>query len=660
MSERLSPDRRSFKQFLPALLQQIGRRGLRGSADGRIDPQWLPELIQIRQQVKSGRLDLDAVLNRLVKLSQRIVGAGGAGVWLFTNDEIFYSAGAGNASNDERLRLDVISKLATSHHLRKETLLRLDKPTPIDTDHDTDDGPGRAMSLLVEPICQGHNVAGALAVFSDELNAFTELDAANIHVLAAVLAQALSKAAEAGLQESVALEPAAMMQLIGRIIPGLQRMLENDGNARQSKRRFLPSEAEQELRAAGVGTELLQESPELRAIEVTDGTRTAHDQESRAPISYSATSLALEETNVPGIGVPAALESEAVKTPALGAVLREKYERKVAFVKNYISRALSVLRLAGCWLFNRVETTGHQVWHAARYRNNPLQLLVKAATRSVQRMKASISNAAGARKRIRFAAADRSNLPAVESKRSLPGPPEVVGQRGLRHARHSFLHALENAKTRLQMLLQFRPSRRALWRTAPVLGILVIATIFIILRTRLHNPTQSAGSNSRKTTHENTIPLSEGASEVRETVRTDGVAKASIREAHVAEPSGTLASLQVSHLQVTDRTTKDALRALSPYELAGLRRRAEYGDDSAAFQMGMAYEVGRGLPQSCTNAARWVARAAGEGNAAAQYNLGLRYRDGDGVPVNEDEAGRWLRKAAAQQRSDVQLSLAEH
>jgi hypothetical protein len=96
---------------------------------------------------------------------------------------------------------------------------------------------------------------------------------------------------------------------------------------------------------------------------------------------------------------------------------------------------------------------------------------------------------------------------------------------------------------------------------------------------------------------------------------------------------------------------------LSPYELAGLRRRAEFGDDSAAFQMGMAYEIGRGLPQSCKTAARWVARAAREGNAAAQYNLGLRYRDGDGVPANEDEAVKWLGKASARQSSNEQLAL---
>jgi hypothetical protein len=617
MSERLSPDRRSFTQFLPSLFHHIGSRALRGSSGDWIDPQWLPELIQIRQEIKSGRLDLSALIHRLVKLTQKVLGADGAGVWLFTNDEIFYSAGAGSASNDERLRLDVISKLANTWQLRRNSPPRLGNPTTRVTGYETNYDPGRAMSLLVEPVCRGHNVAGALAVFSDKLNAFAERDAANIHLLADVLAQALSKAEEAALQESVALEPAAMLQLIDKIIPALRRMLETE-DAPQSKRGLPRSETEYEPSAPGIDTELLRESPEAgeeyRVIEVSGGTPTLPDQESHPPIRDSAASHVLPETSAPGSGVPGALENEVVKTSTLWAVRYRTFERRVVVVKNQISRTLAVLRPAGHWLLNGDGNARHQVWHAGRYHISPLLLPVKAAYRGVQGMKAWIS-------------------------------------------RHSFLDTLASTKARLQMQPRSLPPLRALWRTAPVLGILVITTTFLILRTRFHDPAQTTASSSWTTTHANTIPLSEATPEYRETAQTDRDAKASPREAYVTEPVGTPASFQVSHLQVTDRATKDALRALSRYELAGLRRRAEFGDDSAAFQMGMAYEIGRGLPQSCTTAARWVTRAAGEGYAAAQYNLGLRYRDGDGVPVNEEESVRWLRKAAAQQSSNARLAL---
>jgi TPR repeat protein len=115
--------------------------------------------------------------------------------------------------------------------------------------------------------------------------------------------------------------------------------------------------------------------------------------------------------------------------------------------------------------------------------------------------------------------------------------------------------------------------------------------------------------------------------------------------------------VQASHMQVSDRVVLPVVEALSPYEIRGLRRQADYGDDSAAFVMGMVYETGRYVPQSCTKAAEWVTRSANGGNAAAQYNLGLRYRDGDGVPANEDEAEKWLRKAADQKYSNTRPAL---
>jgi hypothetical protein len=103
---------------------------------------------------------------------------------------------------------------------------------------------------------------------------------------------------------------------------------------------------------------------------------------------------------------------------------------------------------------------------------------------------------------------------------------------------------------------------------------------------------------------------------------------------------------ETSHLRTTDRETAATIAALSKYEVRNLRRAADYGDDEAALQLGMLYELGRGFPQSCRKAAEWVTKAAENGNAAAEYNLGLRYRDGDGVDVNLEQAENWLRKAA--------------
>jgi hypothetical protein len=569
MSERLSPDRRSFKQFLSTLFPQIQMLGLRGGADDRIDPQWLPGVTQIRQEVKSGRFDLNALINRFTRLVQGVVGAGGTGVWLFTNDEVFLYAAAGTASNDERLRLEVISKLAGACKLSPNSASRLLNQTAIGTGYDASDS-GDTNSLLVAPIPQGPTVAGALAVFSDECNAFTERDVANLHLLADLLGQALSKAAAAGLQESVALEPAAMLQLIERIIPALQRMLESDVSARHSTHRFLEREPRHELPSAGIHTKQFQAShqsdQEAGATEAMGGTRTGPDQEPPAPLGDLVSSSALQKTSVPRIGVWAALKSKVAETSTLWPVVCRKWERTVALASNYASRTVKALRLTGSWLLD------------------------------------------------------------------------------LRHAQDSILHAIKITTTQLQVLLQPRSGLRAHLKVAPVTAMLAVVITFLILKTGLHAPANTTVFSSRTTARENTL----------------SAAKSDAREAAGTEQFGTSAAIQVSHMHITDRATEAAVRTLSRYELAGLRRRAEFGDDSAAFQLGMAYEIGRGVPQRCTTAAQWVARAAGEDNATAQYNLGLRYRDGDGVAVDEDEAVRWLQKAAAQHNSDAQVALGVH
>lgn len=495
--------------------------------------------------------------------------------------------------------------LATSCPPGKDLLL----PTPTATSpvYDASYGPTSAKSLVVAPIYQGHDIAGALAAFSDEPNAFTERDAANIHLLADVLGQALSKAAEKGLLQSVALEPAAVLQLIERIIPGLQRLLASEENARHSTYAFPQSEPE--LPAASLDSIPLQESRDSgekpRAMEAM----AEHGQASPGLHEDSATSPVLEDTSAPRTEVWAALQSMHAEPSTFWPVVRQQWEHAVAFVRNYSSRTLKWLRLAGPSLLNRIKKAGHQIWHTARHSADSPPLLTKTAHRRSQGMRASISS---------------------------------LGR---------------SANTRLQMLLYSRRSSGAFRRAGPVLAILVITITFLILKTGLHNPFPTKASRSGTTAQGNSIPLSVDSPASREPARSNSVVTAGTPQPR-AEQIRTSAPLQVSHMRVTDRKIEEAIRTLSRYELAGLRRRAVYGDDFAAFQMGMAYETGRGVPQSCTTAAQWVARAAEEGNAAAQYNLGLRYRDGDGVPVNEDEAVKWLRKAAAQRSSDAKLALA--
>jgi len=206
----------------------------------------------------------------------------------------------------------------------------------------------------------------------------------------------------------------------------------------------------------------------------------------------------------------------------------------------------------------------------------------------------------------------------------------------LRLALFSLLNVAERAKNKLDFFARYRlkvrvplsPRRAVAAAGAPllVLPIMVALTLIQVWQPQhFHRVAATSGMN---------LPSDESA----------------LRKA-VIPP------LQGSHKHVTDVTALLVVEGLSPYEIPGLRRQAFYGDDSAALTMGMIYETGRYVPQSCTKAADWVTRSANWGNPAAQYNLGLRYRDGDGVPANEDEAKKWLRKAADQRYAKAGLAL---
>jgi hypothetical protein len=216
------------------------------------------------------------------------------------------------------------------------------------------------------------------------------------------------------------------------------------------------------------------------------------------------------------------------------------------------------------------------------------------------------------------------------------GAEDVAASGSLRHALLSLLHVAERAKNQLESVAAYQvkvratPSlRRAVTASgAPLVLLLIVVSLSLFLVWR-HGRFQSAAATSA-------MNHPSDGSAVRKAV---------------------ISPLQTSHRQVTDRAALFVVEGLSRYEVRALRRQAFYGDASAALTMGMIYETGRYVPQSCTTAADWVTRSANWGNAAAQYNLGIRYRDGDGVPANQETAEKWLRKAAAHKYSKASLAL---
>jgi len=91
-----------------------------------------------------------------------------------------------------------------------------------------------------------------------------------------------------------------------------------------------------------------------------------------------------------------------------------------------------------------------------------------------------------------------------------------------------------------------------------------------------------------------------------------------------------------------------ATAQVSPTTFQELLKRAEGGDAQAQFDLGRAYEDGKGVPQDDNRAAEWFRKSAEQDDAQAQNSLGVMYAQGRGVQGNRGEAIRWYRKAAKQ------------
>ena len=93
---------------------------------------------------------------------------------------------------------------------------------------------------------------------------------------------------------------------------------------------------------------------------------------------------------------------------------------------------------------------------------------------------------------------------------------------------------------------------------------------------------------------------------------------------------------------------------------------ADADDPAAEFNVGIMNDSGIGVPHDPAAAARWYARSAAHGNMRAAYNLGQLYAAGDGVPRNPKAAMTWFEtavqggiQAAAQQMAELARAAAK-
>src|SRR6267142_674049 len=97
-----------------------------------------------------------------------------------------------------------------------------------------------------------------------------------------------------------------------------------------------------------------------------------------------------------------------------------------------------------------------------------------------------------------------------------------------------------------------------------------------------------------------------------------------------------------------------ACQNADPGPVPELIQHAEGGDAQAQFELGRAYEDGKGVPQDDDRAVEWYRKSAKQGLLEAIYNIAISYYNGEGVEANLNDAATWM--MVASRRGDAQAT----
>ncbi len=595
MNQRFTLDRKSFEQFIAAVSIFQSLQHAANRQNSETAP-LLEYLIETLRAIDSRTLSLPAALERVAGLALHIAGGDRAVVWLFTKNNLICRAAAGSELDDAHIHTPLRSKLQSAGAFEENPPARLDLTRTLET---ASKSLGSPLAIALLP---GRRIAGALAVFADPSRTFTERNYANLRLLAGLAQYILTKwlaerdQPEEALPTQLSIESLFPARAYSPIACSPPFISREPEPARYEP---IP-----DFYVPGLSTRAA-----LGSALVNDATQIAPDQQSP---SLSAAPVD-ENANILSHNPPEPADQEA----SLGLTLN----RSPALQRLQDSQAIA--SAAEC---ERQEPSPQ----GATQPSPALQRWVKRNDDSTPRGTARIL-------------AQRWENWKTQFKRRKQNLTRMLNtSRPIGVLTNATWDAAENISRHLR---NFRRNRFVLKCAAPA----ILAIMFYFVGRIASDRHRLAIGSLNPVAEAATQPAPNHNSTLDANQKTQIVVPAK----SAATPAAT------SHLQVTDPETAATIANLSQHEVQNLRRAADYGDDEAALELGMLYELGRGFPQSCRQAATWITRAAQQGNAAAQYNLGLRYRDGDGVAHDLQQAENWFRRAAAHKNLRAVRALSE-
>ena len=189
----------------------------------------LAEIVETQHQIHSSHLDLAGAMNLVAERIRKITGAQGAAIGILDQDKIIYRAGSGSLSPQVGATLRPEATLSAATLVHNAILRCADAATDFLVNPEITRRLGIG-SLIAVPVFHDGKTSGTLELVFARPNAFHENDVRTCQLMAGLVTEALTHAAEEEWRKGVVAERASMLQVLEKIKPQLARLAQ-DPNA---------------------------------------------------------------------------------------------------------------------------------------------------------------------------------------------------------------------------------------------------------------------------------------------------------------------------------------------------------------------------------------------------------------------------------------------
>ena len=186
--------------------------------------QTLAEIVATQQQIQMSHMDLQDTMHLIADRARHITGAAGGAIGLVEEDQLVYRAASGSAQGRIGERVPSSSCLSTQCLSQGESVYCRDVNRDSRVDHTLCNQYG-IQGFIAVPIFYEGKIVGSIELDFSEANAFQEDDVRSAQLMAGLITEGQTRAAQVEWKQALTTERATMLDALTRLKPDLRRLV---------------------------------------------------------------------------------------------------------------------------------------------------------------------------------------------------------------------------------------------------------------------------------------------------------------------------------------------------------------------------------------------------------------------------------------------------